>query len=191
MKNMKNKGVYIGLVAIVLAFAVPTVLISFQEYEDPIDEPVYSPMKIRTPYDDLSTGYRLIEDNDSDYGIIEGSINYPSEYIPDDLIICANPVGNVGDDSEFCTTEHMWGMAYGPNHGYELLVPEGLYFMSVERPDYEILGLYTEWVECNRFYDPLSYSYDDERCDSHAQIPVVVVAGQMVNGVDLVDYYHY
>jgi hypothetical protein len=201
---MKKNSFYLVIVVLLVAVLAVSVGVLLKDYDDdpvdspvkistPFEDPVYSPVKIRTPYDNLSGSYRYFDDDTSEYGIIEGGVNYPSEGIPDDLIICANPVGDVGveDESELCTTEHEWGMAYGNKDGYELLVPEGIYFMSVERPDYDILGLYTEWVECNKFYDPTFTSYDDERCDSHAQIPIVVVASEMVNGVDLVDYYHY
>lgn len=78
-------------------------------------------------------------------GIIEGSLSYPSEGIPDNVEACAESVTSF---QEYCTTDRVEGGQYRYGIGYELEVPPGSYEVYAYRPDMpDFRAYYTEGEE--------------------------------------------
>jgi len=108
-------------------------------------------------------------------GIIEGSLSYPSEVIPE-LIICAEDINN---DQQYCTTEQIEDEKYTYSKGYKLEVPVGKYFVFAQREDNDRKAYYSEYVICGIRAD----------CPSHKPVVVTVDEGETVSEVDPHDWY--
>jgi hypothetical protein len=65
-------------------------------------------------------------------GVIEGSLSYPSEFIPDDMTICAE---NQATKKIYCTNKHLKGKKYRYKVGYKLEAPAGHYHVYAQLPD--------------------------------------------------------
>ena len=111
----------------------------------------------------------------SSTGIIEGSLSYPSEVIPE-LIICAE---NIDNDQQHCTTEQIKDNKYTYGKGYKLEVPVGEYFVFAQREGNDRKAYYSEYVLCGIRAD----------CPSHEPVVVMVDKGEIVFGVDPHDWY--
>jgi hypothetical protein len=118
-------------------------------------------------------------------GVIEGSLSYPSEFIPDDMTICAE---NMATQEIFCTNKHLEGKKYRYKVGYKVEVPPGDYQVYAQLPDparhgagyaRDYRAYYSEFVKCGM----------TEKCPSHAPILVRVKSGQTVRGIDPMDWY--
>jgi hypothetical protein len=118
-------------------------------------------------------------------GIIEGSLSYPSDFIPPDMTICAE---NVTTRQQFCTNRQIKAKKYTYGVGYKLTLPPGQYHLFAWLPDPAKYGAgypkgyrayYSEFVKCGQRAD----------CPSHQPIVVTVVSGQAVTGVDPQDWY--
>ena len=115
-------------------------------------------------------------------GRIEGTTNYPSEYIPEQ-IVCAEPVGG---GSERCVKAPA-GDAEQLTPSWSLEVPAGDYYVSSHIKDPSELGsdlgdyraYYTVYVTCGLKYE----------CKDHTKIPVTVVSGQTTSGITPYDWY--
>ncbi len=119
-------------------------------------------------------------------GVIEGSLGYPSEFIPPDMVICAE---NLATKQLHSTNKHLKAKKYKYKEGYKLTVPPGDYHVFARLPDPAIYGAeypkdyrayYSEFVKCGM----------TEKCTSHAPIVVRVKAGETVSGVDPMDWHH-
>ncbi|MCJ7818743.1 MAG: hypothetical protein MUP25_02845 [Syntrophales bacterium] len=118
-------------------------------------------------------------------GAIEGSLSYPSEFIPDDMTICAE---NLATQKIYCTSKHLKGKKYQYQVGYKLTVPPGEYHVFAQLPDPAKYGAdmakdyrayYSEFVKCGMSVD----------CKSHAPMVVQVKSGETVRGIDPQDWY--
>jgi|GEM_PF-2919115 len=109
-------------------------------------------------------------------GIIEGSLSYPSEQIPD-LTVCAEEVGNM--PNTVCTSNLIDDPAYTAGRGYQLEVQPGEYYVYAYFIDKSYMAYYTEFVTCGL----------DISCPSHDYIPVNVSAGDHIYDIDPVDWY--
>lgn len=114
-------------------------------------------------------------------GRIEGSLSYPSQALPPDLIACAQ---DVGTGEAFCTHERMNDVRFKYGIGYQIRVPPGTYhvYLSVPEtagPNYR--GWWTEYARCG-IAPPCDRSENDI-------LDVVVQAGEVVTGVDPEDWY--
>jgi len=118
-------------------------------------------------------------------GVIEGSLSYPSEFIPDDMVICAE---NVATKKIYCTNNHLKAKKYQYKVGYKLTVPPGDYHVFAQLPDPARYGAdmpkdyrayYSDFVKCGMSVD----------CKSHAPIVVTVKSGATTSGVDPWDWY--
>ena len=110
-------------------------------------------------------------------GTIEGSLSYPSEGIPEDLIVCAE---NTVTEQSFCTSQHLKNSKYTYGVGYKLEVVEGVYLVYAKLPNEEQLAYYSEFVTCG-----LSVN-----CPSHKPIEVTVTGGETTTDVDPADWYN-
>ena len=118
-------------------------------------------------------------------GVIEGSLSYPSEFIPPDMTICAE---NLATKKLSCTNKHLKAKKYQYKVGYKLEVPPGDYQVYAYLPDPARYGAsypkdyrayYSEFVKCGMSVD----------CPSHAPIAVRVKSGETISGIDPQDWY--
>ena len=118
-------------------------------------------------------------------GVIEGSLSYPSEFIPPDMTICAE---NLATKKLSCTLKHLKAKKYMYKVGYKLEVPPGDYQVYAYLPDPARYGAsypkdyrayYSEFVKCGMSVD----------CPSHVAIVVKVKSGETVSGIDPQDWY--
>jgi hypothetical protein len=118
-------------------------------------------------------------------GVIEGSLSYPSEFVPPDMTICAE---NLATRQIFSTSRHLKAKKYQYQLGYKLEVPPGDYHVFAYLPDPVRYGAvysrdyrayYSDFVKCGM----------TEKCPSHAPITVKVRGGQTVSSVDPMDWY--
>jgi len=109
--------------------------------------------------------------------IIEGSLGYPSDFIPPDMKICAE---NQQTGEEYCTEEHIKDEKYTYGEGYRLTVPFGNYL--VYATTFRLQGekaYYSEFVICGMSVE----------CSSHKSIIVSVEKGDIVANIDPMDWY--
>ena len=118
-------------------------------------------------------------------GIIEGSLAYPSDFIPPDMTICAE---NIASQERFCTAQHLKGKHYQNGKGYRLQVPPGEYHVYAYLPDPGKYGAgyprdyrayYSEFVKCGM----------GAECTSHAPVKVRVKSGEHLKGINPQDWY--
>ncbi len=107
-------------------------------------------------------------------GYIEGSLAYPSEGIPDNLMVCTE--NERGSSCGIYQT--LEGDEYTYGIGYRIEVPAGSYkvFSKTEvsgAPD--VIGGYTACGDAND-------------CEDHVLLMVDVVEGETVTGIDLEDF---
>jgi hypothetical protein len=120
-------------------------------------------------------------------GFIEGSLGYPSEFIPEDMVICAE---DVATKKQYCTNKHLKGKKYQHGVGYRLEVPPGYYVVYAYLPAPERYGAsypktyrayYSEYVRCGL----------QEHCKSHKPVEFRVDADKTVSRVDPQDWYNF
>jgi hypothetical protein len=118
-------------------------------------------------------------------GVIEGALSYPSDFIPPDMVICAE---NLATKQIYSTHRHLKSGKYQYKVGYRLEVPPGDYQVYAQLPDPTKYGAgfpkdyrayYSEFVKCGQTVD----------CKSHAPIVVTVRSGETVGGIDPQDWY--
>jgi hypothetical protein len=118
-------------------------------------------------------------------GVIEGSLSYPSDFIPPDMRVCAE---NLATHQRYCTARHLKGRQYTYKVGYKLQVPPGAYQVYAYLPDPAKYGAgfprnyrayYSEFVKCGMSVE----------CKNHAPLVVRVTSGKTVRGVDPMDWY--
>ena len=104
-------------------------------------------------------------------GKIAGSLSYPSDYLPDDLEVCAEDTtsGDVTCKGGF------------KDNSYAMELPVGIYHVWARTDDYEAgyRAYYNEAVRCGL----------DVTCADRSAIDVAVKAGETVTGVDPADWY--
>lgn len=112
-------------------------------------------------------------------GVIEGSISFPSEGIPPDLVVCAETTTGV---LVKCTAQKINDSKYTYGVGYQLELQSGKYFVYAQSPNIQpgYKAYYSEFVTCG-----LSVN-----CSSHDNIVVEVKSGETQNGIDPQDWYN-
>jgi hypothetical protein len=118
-------------------------------------------------------------------GVIEGLLSYPSEFIPDDMVICAE---NLATKQIYSTHKHVKAKKYQYKVGYKLTVPPGDYHVYAQLPDPATYGAeypkdyrayYSEFVKCGMSIE----------CKDHTPIVVTVKSGETLSGIDPQDWY--
>lgn len=108
-------------------------------------------------------------------GTIEGSLIYPSDYIPDQTV-CAL---NLETNKETCTKKNIIDKKrFTSGKGYQLTLPTGNYNVYVDGGSVKIY--YNEFVTCGLAYG----------CPSHDPIVVQVKANQTLTNIDPQDWYY-
>ena len=118
-------------------------------------------------------------------GVIEGSLSYPSDFIPPDMTVCAE---NLVTQQIYSTNRHLKGKKYRYKTGYKLTVPPGDYHVYAYLPDPAKYGAgyprdyrayYSQFVRCGMHAD----------CLDHKPIVVKVKNGRTASGIDPMDWY--
>jgi len=121
------------------------------------------------------------EKMDNYYGEIEGSLGYPSEFIPS-MMVCAMESKT---KEEYCTGQILEedGFLYGL--GYRLEVPAGNYRVFAQLTDQQgeisddYKAYYSKFVTCGM----------EMNCQSHDPIEVKVSGGKVTGNIDPIDWY--
>lgn len=108
-------------------------------------------------------------------GYFEGSLSYPSEGIPAEMMVCAD---NIELAETFCTYSRINNSKYMYGVGYKLPVKPGTY--NVYAWYNGITGIYSKYVTCGM----------SANCSDHTSIPVDISSGQTVKDIDPADWYH-
>jgi len=117
------------------------------------------------------------EEKAKEVGIIEGSLSYPSSYIPKDMTVCAE---NISNQEEICTSEQLYGNQYTYGVGYKLELPTGTYRVYSKTNNWEgYKAYYTELAKCGLV----------SGCGTHDPINVEVLANETVSKIDPYDWY--
>jgi len=114
---------------------------------------------------------------ENEKGFIEGSLGYPSNYIPKDMSVCAL---NIVTNKEYCTTEQIYDAKYTYKVGYKIEVPAGkynVYATTSSQTDYK--AYYSAFITCGL----------KSNCTSHDPIEVLVEKDKTTSEVDPVDWY--
>lgn len=147
-----------------------------------------------TPTEEMTQEEETIQEEDEEIlqekkvvekltGFIEGSLGYPSEFIPEDMVICAE---NLDTKKLYCTENHIQDNKYTHGLGYNIEVPAGDYFVYAylkETPAYSenYKAYYSEFVTCGSSVE----------CKSHAPIKVTVDANTTKSNIDPQDWYDF
>lgn len=116
-------------------------------------------------------------------GFIEGSMGYPSEGIPNDIVVCAS---TPNDGFTSCSDVRIEDKKYKYGIGYKLEVPVGSYYVYEKfnkggagdfTSDYK--AYYSEFVTCGESVD----------CKSHKPISVQVQQGKTAFDIEPTDWY--
>jgi hypothetical protein len=118
-------------------------------------------------------------------GVIQGSLSYPSDFIPLDMTVCAE---NLATHQKSCTKNHLKGKQYTYKVGYKLTLPPGDYHVYAYLPHPAKYGAgfpkgyrayYSEFVKCGMRVN----------CQDHRPITVKVRSGARLQGIDPMDWY--
>lgn len=113
----------------------------------------------------------------SQVGTITGSLSFPSEEIPEDMVVCAY---NIYTKEDICTEDHISNDKFTYGVGYELEVYPGTYEIYAYLPhDPDRKAYFNEFVVCGLLAS----------CPSHEVIQITVEAGEIVDEVDPQDWY--
>lgn len=107
-------------------------------------------------------------------GYLEGSLSFPSEGIPDDLMVCAD---NIEMAETFCTYSRIKDQKYMYGVGYKLPLKAGTY--NVYANYHGMTGLYSNYVLCGM----------SSNCSDHSSVNVDVDSGKTVKDIDPADWY--
>ncbi|MFH1036625.1 MAG: hypothetical protein V1756_00960 [Patescibacteria group bacterium] len=112
-------------------------------------------------------------------GIIEGSLGYPSEFIPADMRVCAE---DISTKQQYCTGDHIQNTKYTYGVGYKFEIPKGKYRVFATLPNWvNYRAYYSEYVTCGLGAD----------CISHSPIVIEVKADNIINNIDPQDWYNF
>ena len=166
-----NKGIIIGIgVALVIGLAGGAYWLVTQPKIPPQIPPTLTPSP--SPLPTKAASPTPLPKN----GTIEGSLSYPSEFIPEEMEVCAE---NQSTKEVHCTSKHIQNPKYTYGVGYMLEVPAGTYLVYASLPGDDYQAHYSEFVTCGLSVD----------CPSHEPIPVEVEVGETVSNIDAVDWY--
>ena len=132
--------------------------------------------KAIAPISEFASPESEVAQDDGVPGKIHGKLSYPSEMIPEDMVICAE---NPESARSFCTGDRVMN-GEEPTNEYELEVPAGVYQVFAYLPaNPSTRAYYSEFVTCGLL----------ATCPSHTPIEVTVKSGEVVNDVDPGDWY--
>lgn len=109
------------------------------------------------------------------FGFIKGDMTYPSDAIPDDMVVCAENI----DTTEVTCTKQRSG--WQSSVSYSLKVSPGRYYVFgvLLKQDKGERAYYTDFIPCGM----------DVKCKSHQRIMLEVKAGQNLTGIKVGDWW--
>jgi len=111
-------------------------------------------------------------------GTIVGSLTYPSEGIPEDLVVYAQ---NIDTNKEYSTTKHLEAEQYKYSKGYALDVPAGRYYVyGVLASDPEHKAYYNQYITCGMSVN----------CKDTTKIEVTVKPGEKTADITVGDWWN-
>ena len=110
-------------------------------------------------------------------GVIRGSLTYPSEVVPDDLIVYAV---DTTTGETFSTNEHLSGSQFTYGVGFRLEVPVGTYYLYGETAQMSGKAYYNEFITCGASVE----------CSDMSKIAVTVTADKETDGIIVGDWYN-
>ncbi|KKS29712.1 MAG: hypothetical protein UV83_C0001G0325 [candidate division WWE3 bacterium GW2011_GWE2_43_18] len=135
----------------------------------------------KAPQEQTSLEITEIEKERGD-GVITGSLGYPSEFIPENMEVCAVEVQGQG---AHCSNNHLKDKAFTYGVGYRLTLPAGEYYVYAYVPNQPdatgqiYKAYYSEFVTCGM----------DVSCSNHEPVKVTVRQGEVTANVDPQDWY--
>lgn len=133
-----------------------------------------------TSNSEATTDKKQVEDSEQSSlktGTIKGTASYPSERLPEDEEVCAQPVNDPSAEP-ICIN-----VGKQQTINYVLTVPEGTYYVYAKTAQLSgYKAYYNEFVTCG-------LSADCSESTHLQQIPVNVTAGAVVENVDPGDWY--
>jgi hypothetical protein len=123
--------------------------------------------------------------NTDGVGTIEGSLGYPSEFIPKQMEVCAE---NIDGEGRLCTAKQISDKKFEAGVGYQIEVPAGTYYVYSYLTDPAALGS-SFGTDYRAYYDDFVTCGMNVKCSSHQPIKVPVGVGETVSGIDPVDWY--
>jgi len=124
-------------------------------------------------------------DEGTSQGHIEGELAYPSDFIPDDLKVCAE---RLDATDVICTSEHRRTGPGANDLGYRLTVPAGAYHVYATFPPGSPDGA-GYGVGYRAYYSQHGLCGHLASCPSHAPVVVTVEAGRTVGEITPSDWY--
>lgn len=109
-------------------------------------------------------------------GVITGSLSYPSEFIPDEIVVCAQ---SLDFDFKKCTDTHLGSDKFKYKIGYEMELFPSKYLVYSYLDENFYKAYYSEFVVCGM----------DSDCESHEPIVVEVAENQRIENIDPNDWY--
>ena len=168
-KKQKNKTVrrLLGIIALLLV-ALIIVVVLFA-----------SALLKKTSVAPSTGAEEVAEKFEQYYGTVEGSLSYPSEFIPP-MMVCAKEKKT---KEEFCTGEQVEDDSFEYGIGYSLEVPAGSYEVYAQLMDEEgelddFKAYYSKYVTCGMTYE----------CESHDPITVKIEGGDTKSGISPMDW---
>lgn len=119
-------------------------------------------------------------------GIIEGSLSYPSEVMPQDMAVCAE---NKVTKEKYCSNKHITDDKYQYGEGYKIEVPEGIYTVYAYLPETSKYGAKEHKGDYKAYYSEFVTCGAKAGCPSHQPIEVSVKNGETKDSVDPGDWY--
>lgn len=117
------------------------------------------------------------QNNTATGGIIEGALSFPSEKIPEDMMVCAE---HLISKQIYCTDQHILADKYLYGVGYSLHIPAGEYVIYAQTKDYpDYKAYYNKFVLCGL----------EAGCTDHTSIPIVIEEGKTITNIDPIDWY--
>ncbi len=134
---------------------------------------------LKTQLENLKNNGEVPVSSPTGLGTIEGSLSYPSSFIPRDMKVCAQTLDGA---KKYCTADHIKDSKYTSGEGYKLSVPAGTYqvYAYITKTD----G--TDW---KAFYNKFVTCGLAVTCTSHEKINVEVKVGATVTNIDPQDWY--
>ena len=117
-------------------------------------------------------------------GVIEGSLSYPSDVIPENMVVCAE---DIFTKKQLCTNYHIKSSKYKYNIGYKIDAPVGDYYVfakdiSSTHDLKDHVAYYSDFVTCGM---------NINNCHSHNPIRVAVIYGETTKNINPWDWYNY
>lgn len=135
--------------------------------------------ELQKQLNELKSAKQSKTEKKSNKGFIEGTITFPSEKVPADLVIYAE---NIDTGEVYETSERITDDKYTISHvGYKLEVPAGNYYVYAKRPAEPGKKAYhNKFITCGMSVG----------CDDTTKIPVTVVAGETEFDITVGDWWN-